>query len=275
MDFLINTPFLTLENFDEMMPETANDEGTVRVIVGALERTFEVPPGFLADLRLAAKYGLVQVLQQLLATVPPDIDLQASADYLSILNLAVENGHQKVAALLLAQSQPTASSACEILKLAIKHGCDEIVAILLDLYPSIVHADDLPALHLAAQYGQRKIIELLLACNPESIDVIVHPRRWTVLHYAALNCDNCEVVTALLTQSPKLISQVDSSNQNALFFAADSGNELIVAQLLALQPNLLDVEDRDGWNAFHAAASRGHTKVLDRCETCHSLSFRL
>eukprot|EP00933_Yihiella_yeosuensis_P002307 TRINITY_DN1038_c0_g1_i1.p1 TRINITY_DN1038_c0_g1~~TRINITY_DN1038_c0_g1_i1.p1 ORF type:complete len:685 (-),score=89.39 TRINITY_DN1038_c0_g1_i1:256-2310(-) len=131
--------------------------------------------------------------------------------------------------------------------------------ILMDL-KRLEEAGQTP-LHIAAKYGQLKVVEYLVHGFPNLVG------RATVLGltplYAATATGQLKVVKFLLDRFPELIKNKATHNQTALHAAAATGQLRVVEYLVHKFPGLIKNKTSHGQTALHAAATTGQLRVVE------------
>jgi len=182
----------------------------------------------------------------------------------SAVYLALERGHEKIVALLLAN--PNAFLGKDKLKrtplhLAVTKGLDSSVALLLAHEPSIVDIRDCRgeiALHRAVKVGHADIVAQLLAHSPATVHVVNNHQK-SVLHFAAKR--GFVEISALLLAHNAAIDAVDQCKSSALHKAVFRGHTDLVELLLAHKALVTDDFDDDDPLIFRPVV-RGHNKIV-------------
>jgi uncharacterized protein len=133
----------------------------------------------------------------------------------------------------------------------------------LDASPGSIDAvayDGWTALHLAAFFGQRSIVEELLDRGAAIGAVSRNSLRNTALH-AALAGGHTDVALLLLERGAPVEAR-DAGDHTPLHIAAESGMVSLVKTLLerGADPLAVDAEDK---TPLSRAAARNHTEVVD------------
>ena len=113
-------------------------------------------------------------------------------------------------------------------------------------------------LHIAAHYGQIKVVELLLE-RGALVDA-QDKNKCTPLHLAA-QVGHTEVVRLLLERGA-LVDAQEANQWTPLHLAAHFG-ETKVVELLLERGALVDVQEEHQWTPLHIAAWKGHTEVAE------------
>ncbi|KAH0565933.1 hypothetical protein GP486_000654 [Trichoglossum hirsutum] len=193
----------------------------------------------------------------------------------SPFSLAVNNGNNQIAKLLLAQNQAVERidipKRVTCLHMACWNGMEEIVECLLmnGISPNGRARDDWTPVHIAASTGNARILELLLARggNPEA----VKGSGLTPLYLAA-DKGHLSVVQMLFRFKEGLdpAPQTDYL-QTPLYAAARGGYLDVFDELYGREANVLP--DGDGYLPIHIASERGHLSLVQRLKdspTLHS-----
>merc|ERR1711915_267128 len=142
----------------------------------------------------------------------------------------------------------------------------------------------LSALHIAAKYSYKDIIEILLKQQDINVD-IEGPEKMTPLHYAARygkneteknkkrediareKSDSVETlgisVIKLLLDKTKDIMKKDEYHLTPLHHAAMRGNYEVVEKLVIKMKNAVDIEDNQQSTPLHLAATYGNVKSAE------------
>ncbi|WP_353277454.1 ankyrin repeat domain-containing protein [Wolbachia endosymbiont (group A) of Agelastica alni] len=104
-----------------------------------------------------------------------------------------------------------------------------------------VNKNDRTPLHLAAKYGRKDIVEMLL--NKEAKVDVVDNRGRTPLHLAAQYNEKKEIVEMLLNKGAK-VDIADNRGRTPLHLAAQNNNKEIVDALIKAKANV-DIKDED------------------------------
>jgi len=183
-----------------------------------------------------------------------------------MLLMAATQGNEEMVAHYLMQSPELIQAVDDCtqrtaLHCAAKNGHDKVAAQLLAQCPTLINNVDWTeetALHLAAEYGHDKVVALLLSHSPKSIEAKDKFCR-TALHYAALGGHD-KVVVHLLS----LVNETDHDSRTALHYAAEHGKENVITLLLAHRPQLLGCTDSRRRTALHEAVIGGHDKAVEQ-----------
>ncbi|XP_071572548.1 uncharacterized protein [Temnothorax nylanderi] len=147
------------------------------------------------------------------------------------LHCAVENGHEKIANILL------------------KHGSN---------VNAVDKVGNNTPLHYAAKDGHEGIVKALLK-NKANANIATLTGR-TPLHLAAQN-GHLGIVVALLEQSVDICAR-DRYNATPLYYAAESGHAK-VAELLIRNGAEINAKADNNLTLLHAAALKGHEDIID------------
>ena len=108
---------------------------------------------------------------------------------------------------------------------------------------------------------------LLQATTPEEQIGLTDSSENNALHYAAQK-NNARVVKLLLNRKPDLGYKSNRHQQSPLHVAAQYGSTEAMAELLKQCPDAVEMADSDGRNAFHVAITSGKVDAL-RCLLKH------
>ncbi len=144
---------------------------------------------------------------------------------------------------------------------AAKEGKFDAVKKMLKEDPDLVNAidsDGLTPLHLAAEYGHRQIVELLLQ---EGADINAKSGfKRTPLHFAA-SSGHDEIVSLFIEKGAEL-NKNDSFVLTPIFQAAYNGHKNIVEMLLSNGINL-NATEKNSVTLLHAAAISGNPELVE------------
>lgn len=124
----------------------------------------------------AAEEGSLEKMEELL--IDGDLLTIRPADGLTILGVAIKNGHSELAKLIINyDSKLTDQLIKEATNLAVRYGQAEILRYLLDekkVDPNVPGFQGIPHLHLAAQAGNEKIVAMLIekGANPYALNFL-------------------------------------------------------------------------------------------------------
>uniref|UniRef100_A0A2N9FW91 PGG domain-containing protein n=1 Tax=Fagus sylvatica TaxID=28930 RepID=A0A2N9FW91_FAGSY len=121
-------------------------------------------------------------------------------------------------------------------------------------------------LHIAAQMGNKKFVELLLK-NVDSPAYVKNNEGLSTFHIATKE-GNVNVMKELITISPDIYELLDNRGQTALHVVAESGKEKAVSFFLNNPgfEGLINEQDKEGNTPMHLAAFKGHDKVVHLLE---------
>ena len=180
--------------------------------------------------------------------------------------LAIENGHESVAQLLIEKGESYDKTLDErqvtMLHSACIYGMTSIAQHLLThgADPNAKSYDNWTPVHVAAQYGQLATLRILLlrGGNPAAPNV----RGFTPLHLAA-QFGHLDVAKMLLDFNTELDPvPLSESHTTPLFFAASNGHVDVFDYLYEKQATVQPTSA--GWLPVHAAASNGNLELIDR-----------
>jgi len=234
------TTINVLNRYRQTALDLAAEEGHDNIVAQLLARnpimTFD-PPQSSTAIHLAAENGHDTIVAQLLAHSPATVHSLASRQT-TALHLAAEQGHGKIVALLLAHNaavDAVTTYGTSALHLAVFRDCTEVVELLLAHKAAVtdmVDDDNLPLLHHAVKNGDCKIVALLLANDPDLIDVRSRKGK-NALFFAS----NPEIAEMLLTERPNLLEDAESTDRNPLMEAVNQGLDQVVDRMLTVCPN--------------------------------------
>jgi ankyrin repeat protein len=213
------------------------------------------PAAFGGQIHEAAELGQLDRVKASLAQDPKQIDT-LDAKGRTVLARAALSGKQEMVELLLEKG------AKEDIYIAAIVGHAAKVAAFLQEDKTLLNAKDLGGkapLHWAALYGQKKIVELLLAAKADVN--LTDQGGFTPLHWAAM-FDKSEVVSVLLTNKADLTARVPQFGWTPLRLAVIHGHMATAKTLLkgGADPNL-----RDDVNIplLHQAVIRGKGDMVE------------
>ena len=208
-----------------------------------------------AEIHEAAELGDLERVKAYLAQDPKQIDL-VDAKGQTVLARAARSGKQEVVEFLLAKG-----AAEDIYGAAIVGHVDKVAAFLKQ-DQKLVNARDSGGkapLHWAALYGQKKVMELLLA---EKADVnLLDGDGFTPLHWAA-TFDRSDAVKVLLANKADMNLKVQKYGWTALRLAVIHGHMAAAEALLngGADPN---VKDEENIPLLHQAVIRGKKEMVE------------
>ncbi|KAL2530362.1 Ankyrin repeat family protein [Forsythia ovata] len=175
------------------------------------------------------------------------------------LHEAIRNDNQKMVIVLLKRDPEIANIVNNALETPLFVAIDErrvfSVEFLLELCPSpaYIGPEGRTALHAAAIYDWKNIIERLLRKHP-TLTKEVDDFGWTALHYAARY--GAVKVTRELLKADKFLAYVAAekdSNKTALHLATCEGYVKIMEEILTHCPDCWEMVTSDGQNILHLA----------------------
>jgi len=267
------------------------------LVRGLLERRKRQQPSGIHALDWAAAEGHQALVEQLLAHEPLWLELPgleertalmaaASKDHLELvralldrgadpryrgdggmgaLHIAAWEGHRGVVDVLLAHDPelldlPGYREGTALLEAA-DRGHTELVCSLLERGADVrkQDCDGARALDSAAREGRQEVVEVLLAHEPELLDLPGFKERTALM--AAARGGHLELMLSLLERGadPR---KVDAGGARALVHAAANGDRRAVEALLALDPELLNFAGPGESTALVAAARNGHFELV-------------
>lgn len=220
------------------------------------------PLGFSSDfstsmLKTVAAFGLTRLLDKLLN----DMKAQSTENQVDLLreamDFAIEQGHTDAAMTLCARILDLKASPG--LHQAAKMGNSGLLKYLLEhdlIQVSIDGLDDFgfSPLYLAAQYGQKGIVDLLLK-NEAQVNLIQRDGS-SALHVAA-QTGHAEIVGLLIQQGADH-SLRNKAGYDPLELAAQGGFDIIIASLLLRYNEETKERVHKAENLLHLAAMYGH-----------------
>lgn len=151
-----------------------------------------------------------------------------------------------------------------LIKLAV---FDDDIAATAQLFaadPSLVHraidSEGNTVLHLAASQRRSKIVEQLLAMDPQLAKAVDSQGR-TAFDVAAKS-NSWGVIVRFVAEDPSLVSKLDLRGDTILHLAVEYGYTKAVATLLARDPGMVGAVDREGLTPLHWAARSGRNEIL-------------
>jgi cytohesin len=208
-----------------------------------------------AEIHEAAELGDLERVKAYLSQDPKQIDL-VDAKGRTVLARAARSGKKELVEFLLEKG-----AAEDIFAAAIVGHTDQVAAVLKE-DPKLINArdgDGRTALHWAALYGQKKVVELLLA---EKADVnSLDEDGFTPLHWAA-TFNQSDAVKVLLANKADLNLKVPKYGWTALRLAVIHGHMATAEALLngGSDPN---VKDDENIPLLHQAVIRGKKEMVE------------
>ncbi|XP_074636507.1 uncharacterized protein LOC141894679 isoform X3 [Acropora palmata] len=213
---------------------------------------------------------------ELFFTVKPDTMTQVNAEGYNALQIASQTGSIKVVRRLVeldfAKCSVDKGVLCKPLLLAAQGGHKEIVEYLLQSGASPTEEDPegMSVLHLAAKFGQLKVIDMLWGKTPVNRTSVKN--GMTAIHVAAL-FGQTEVVQEFMSRAPKsvlLVSEKPAYESEEeldfgftpLHLAAQNGDNSLV-RVITNHPGVRvdSVTVKTGRTALHVASFEGHIEV--------------
>jgi ankyrin repeat protein len=115
------------------------------------------------------------------------------------------------------------------------------------------------ALHIAAENGHTKAVDLLIQNNAD-VRKIIHETKFSCLHCAALG-GNGKVMESLIKEGAPLESR-DKDDRTFLHIAARHGNSSVLDIVSKYKISLLEARDNEGRTPLYTAALAGHTHFV-------------
>ncbi len=207
-----------------------------------------------AEIHEAAELGDLEKVKAYLSQDPKQIDL-VDAKGRTVLDRAARSGKQDVVEFLLAKG------ATEDIYTATIVGHVDKVAAFLKQDKKLLNARDSggrAALHWAALYGQKKVMELLLA---EKADVnLLDGDGFTPLHWAA-TFNKRDAVELLLANKANMNIKVEKYGWTPLRLAVIHGH-LAAAEALLNGGSDPNVKDDENIPLLHQAIIRGNKEMV-------------
>ncbi|XP_022786816.1 serine/threonine-protein phosphatase 6 regulatory ankyrin repeat subunit A-like isoform X3 [Stylophora pistillata] len=215
---------------------------------------------------------------ELFFNLRPDTMTQVNAEGLNALHIASSNGSiqvvRKLVKLDFAKCSSDKGVLCKPLLLAARGGHKDIVEFLLQngASPTEEDTEGNSVLHLAAKFGQVKVIDMLWGKTPLNRTSVKN--GMTAIHVAALY-GQTEVVQEFLTRAPysaTLVSErpvlADGEDEDddygftSLHLAAQNGDNTLVRAITNHPGVRVDsVTVKAGRTALHIASMEGHIEV--------------
>ncbi|WAR23175.1 ANK3-like protein [Mya arenaria] len=245
-----------------------------------------------SPLLVASEQGHLEVVKILL-NYHARVDVFDEAHGKAALHLAAENGHDKVADILLwrkAYVNAKSKSGITPLHLAAQNGYNTLVRLLIETHKASIDALSLAKktpLHMAAQYGKLDVCATLLKLNADANAVDEHVQ--TPLHLAAEN-DHSDVVKLFLKHRPELVTMANTDGMTIAHIAAAKGSAGVLKELMKFNKSVVTTARNkthessalhlaaeggyreDGNTALHLAAKEGHIQIMEAL--AGKLSFR-
>ncbi len=151
-------------------------------------------------------------------------------------------------------ARATDESGVPALTLAVYHRKPEIVSLLEN---GGATAD----IFSAAMLGRPDLLREILAASPDSVNSF-SPDGWTPLHLAAFFGQR-ECVELLLNAGAKLNERSSNAMQNMPLHAAAPGRHADIVRILLERGAWVNARQHGGWTALHAAAQNGDTALAE------------
>ena len=208
-----------------------------------------------AEIHEAAELGYLEKVRAYLEKDPNQINATDSNGR-TVLDRATRSGKKELVEFLLEKGAPEDIFAAAIV------GHTDQVAAFLKQDPRLISARDgngRTALHWAALYGQKKVVELLLArkADVNSLD----QDGFTPLHWAA-TFNQSDAVKLLLANKANMNLKVPKYGWTALRLAVIHGHVAAAEAILnaGADPN---VKDDENISLFHQAVIRGKKEMIE------------
>ena len=256
-------------------------DGIVRKLTDMID--FDLSDGHAVNAAVAA--GHAEVLQSLSEVIRNPLLLHRKSSLydfaenaLSLLNLAVTNGHEEVMECILAFPENIVAQSQDFQILDLKDertGWTALFAAVVNGHEHIVRnllakgakseAHGTTAIHLAAEYGHQDVLRMLL----ESAAEVPKPDRYGYLDpTGTIEISNEDGTTS----SPHLIPlwSFDSEAELPIHKAAKNGHSAVVEMIYALWVSSgrraplrpLNLRNGDGYTSANLAARGGHIDLL-------------
>ena len=176
----------------------------------------------------------------------------------------IQSGSIEIVDVYLARlgSEFTDRDASKKLSFAIRAGHYSLLATLLD-DPNIntngrisIQSVSFAPIHLAARYGQTKVMKILIACDRVDKTLTTYGSR-QALHIAASR-GHTAIVKHLISHSSVDINCQDDKAATPLHYASSNGHTTVVQQLLSQSNTHCDCKDKNLATPLHYAVSSGH-----------------
>ncbi|WP_133128698.1 ankyrin repeat domain-containing protein [Legionella nagasakiensis] len=220
----------------------------------------------LTALHYAAEYGQAEVCQYLLHQ-GANIDPKAHNRLIKLFHEAAANGNLDTVKCLLEQDgidliNQATKSGSTALHLAATYGHRNIVEFLVNQGIDInqMGHNGFTALHCAVTHGHRELVEYVVAQDGVDINRPDAKGR-SALHFA-VRAGDLELVQYLLAHGAD-VNHSDNDGITALHLAAQLGNNDIVQTLITQEGIAIDaIENEFGYTPLHIAAEENHEDVL-------------
>ena len=203
----------------------------------------------------AVKHNDVETLKKHL---DEDISLlyARSPEQISAFMTAIYHGHKHIADLLLRRGL-----TLDIFEAA-AHGDVERVAELLKEQPALLNgysADGWTALHLAAYFGNMKVVELLLALEADVGSYSRNPMQVTALHSSLSNMQ-WDIARTLIKHGADIHAKTSGTLLMPLHYAAANGSLSITELLVTLGADMY-ARTSEGKTPLQLAVEKGRADV--------------
>ncbi|MBA0786609.1 hypothetical protein Gotri_027806, partial [Gossypium trilobum] len=183
----------------------------------------------------------------------PSLLLQKNAKGQTPLHVAARNGHSAIVKLLIRSCAKARDGDLE------KLGMDQVNAVREMLRITDQESDT--ALHVAAEYGNVKMVEGLLELEDPGFPYSANKNQKTPLYLAA-EIGNRGVLSVLLDKS-KSTGQGGPHGRTALHAAAMAEDAEATKIILKKKGSLTKERDEDGHTPLHYAAHKGCSSVVE------------
>ncbi|KAF5396202.1 Ankyrin repeat domain-containing protein 16 [Paragonimus heterotremus] len=211
----------------------------------------------------AAQTGAVECLRILICAVNVPVDPLKRADWTPLMLACAASSLQPITGIN--DTSHATSRFVECVRLLLQHGAD----------PSFTNKDGWNCLHVAARAGCGEIVSVLLQHSPELIHTKTSNGR-TCLH-CLTSCqmsatdpyESCKIAQNLLDRFPQLLFIPDACGTIPVFDALRRGNVILASGLLRIDPDKqLEHCDKLGLKAVHVVAESGELDSLKLIEKC-------
>ena len=224
--------------------------GALAVVVAACSLAIQA-----AQIHEAAELGDLEKVKLCLAQDPKQINTE-DAKGRTVLARAILSGKKELVDYLLEQG------ATETIFAAAVAGHTDRVAAFLKQDPKLVNTKDSGGkapLHWATLYGQKKVVELLLAAKADVN--LLDADGFTALHWAAM-FDKSEVAAVLLTNKADFTIKVARFGWTPLRLAVIH-NHLATAEILLKGGSDPNVKDEENIPVLHQAIVSGNKEMVE------------
>lgn len=268
---------ITLSDFNHLTPldhlatQPSNESNNhlAKMILKLMPEWDKLPNNFnFQSLDLACKSGNLELVKMIVKKYPNLInhwekktalinhwinDLSNTPPDDTILKIAIENGHQKIAAFLINEGQSLdvkfGPFNTSMLLLACQKNQLNVVKLILEKNPSLLEVADknnYTPLMIAAQKGHVDIIKHLIQCGA-ALDNVTTDLGYNALHLAALE-GRSHVIPLIIERHPGLIDSLTSDSKTALDIAGANKKIECVNELMKIKKINLPLKDKSKLN---------------------------